>query len=76
MEASESLNARVAGEIRAELARRQLTQADFAIRCGLSASQFSRRMTGEIPWSTNEIDIIAAELGIATERLLWPAAAS
>lgn len=64
MDATQSLNAQVAAEIRAELARANITYADFAPRVGLTASSFSRRMTGEIPWNTDELEIVAKELGI------------
>jgi transcriptional regulator with XRE-family HTH domain len=72
MPASDSLNTQVAAEIRAELARANITQAEFAQRCGWTPSTFSRRMSGEIPWNTDELEKVAAELGIDLAQLLNP----
>jgi len=72
MDATQSLNAQVAAEIRAELARANITQADFAARCGMTASSFSRRMSGDIPWNTDELELVAKELGLPIDQLMNP----
>lgn len=64
-----SLNEAITGEIRAELARRNLSQAIFAEQCGWTPSTLSRRMTGEIPWSTDELEIVAKALGLPFDQL-------
>lgn len=72
MDATQSLNSQIVAEIRAELARAKITQAEFAPRCGLTASSFSRRMSCEIPWNTDELEKVAKELGLAIDQLTNP----
>ena len=67
-----SLNEAITREIRAELARAKISQNDFAVRCGWTASALSRRMTGEVPWSTDEIEIIAKILDFPIAHLTNP----
>lgn len=72
MTATQSLNSQVATVIRVELARRNFTQADLARMAGLTESTFSRRMTGEIPFTTEEIDKIAFILNMSVSELTNP----
>lgn len=72
MSATTSLNSQVATAIRVELARQNISQNTFAALVGLSRSGFSRRMTGEIPFSADEIERVAQELGISLVELAWP----
>lgn len=72
MDATQSLNSHIAAEIRAELARANITQADFAARCGMTPSSFSRRMSGEIPWNTDELEIVAKNLEVELGQLTNP----
>lgn len=72
MSATQSLNSQVATAIRVELARRNFTQADLAKMAGLTESTFSRRMTGEIPFTTEEIDKIAGVLKMTAFELANP----
>ena len=72
MTATESLNSQVATAVRIELARRNLTQAQLAKMCGLTESTFSRRMSGEIPWSADEIDQLALALEVPVFELTNP----
>lgn len=67
-----SLNETLAAEIRAELARRDITQSDFAKQVGWSPAYFSRRMNGEVPFDADEIDLIAFELGMRRDQLTNP----
>ena len=67
-----SLNEQIAKAVRIELARRDLTQTDLAKMCGWTQSQFSRRMTGDIPWSTDELDKLAFVLCIPVTELTNP----
>lgn len=68
----ESLNTQVVTEIRVELARQNMQQSTLAKLCGLTPSSFSRRMTGEIPFTTNEVERIARELGLKLDQLMRP----
>ena len=70
MPATSSLAEHVATEIRVALARANITQAEFARDCGWASSSLSRRMTGEIPWSTDDLEVVAHNLRIPLEELL------
>lgn len=72
MTATPSLNQQLATEIRVQLARKNLQQNALARMCGWTPSSLSRRMTGEIPFSTEDIETIAKELGLEPEKLMWP----
>ena len=72
MSENPSFNDVLAGEIRAELARRDITQSDFAKKLGWSPAYLSRRMSGEVPFDADEIDQIAEWLGIARDQLTNP----
>lgn len=72
MEDQLSLNRSIASEIRAMLARREITQGAFARQCGWSIAFFSRRMNGEVPFNTDEIERIAKELDIPLDQLTNP----
>lgn len=67
-----TLNDTITGEIRAELARSDISHSAFAKQCGWTPSALSRRMTGEIPWSTDELERIAKELGLPIDHLTNP----
>lgn len=60
---------RVARTIRAELARRSLTQADLAAALGISQQGVSRRLAGHIAFDTDELSAAAELLGLPTEAL-------
>lgn len=72
MSENPSFNETLAAEIRAELARRDVTQSDFAKKVGWSPAYFSRRMNGEVPFDADEIDLIALELGMRRDQLTNP----
>lgn len=65
-----SLTQRVASEIRAEMGRRQLSQADLGLVLGIHRTQISKRLRGELAFTTVELDQIAEALGISVDRLL------
>lgn len=54
---------RVAQNIRAELARRCLSQRDVAVALGITQQSVSRRMVGQSPFDVNELAKIAHLLG-------------
>lgn len=64
---TDTLNSRVAANIRAELARRQLSQVELAARLGISESALSRRMKKLTLW---DLENIAATLGVDPAKLL------
>lgn len=72
MSETATLNKQVSQAIRIELARRDKSQVDLAKMCGWTAPAFSRRMNGEVPWSTDELDKIAFVLSIPVTDLTNP----
>jgi transcriptional regulator with XRE-family HTH domain len=64
----------VAGTIRAELARRRLSQRDLAQKLAMSQSSLNRRLTGAQAWDLDELHRVAELLEIDARDLL-PAAA-
>lgn len=58
------LSEHVAEELRVLLARRRMSGAELARRTGIKQSTMSRRMTGETPFDTNDLEAIAGVLGI------------
>lgn len=66
---------RVAAEVRAELARQQMSQSELAKRLGVAQQTVSRRMTGEVPFDIAELATIAELLGVPMSQLLGERAA-
>ena len=66
----------VAANVRAELARRHLTQRNLAERLEKSPNYVSRRMTGDVAWDIDELFAIADWLGVSASALLSPASAA
>ncbi len=67
---AQSFTARVAAEVRAELVRQKLSHRQFAERVGISQPQISKRLSGELPMDTAELERFAAALGVPIERFL------
>lgn len=61
------LHESVAGEVRAELARRRLSGRQAAIRLGWTQPYMSRRLTGEIPFNLADLEEIAGLLNVTPE---------
>lgn len=59
-------------EIRAEMARQRISQHTLAEQLGWTQGYLSRRLTGEVSLSLDDVDAIAAALGISTVQLVWP----
>lgn len=53
------LNDKVAAEVRAALGRFQLKQLDLAAVLGVTQTQVSRRLRGEVPFTLRDVDAIA-----------------
>lgn len=62
----------VSGEIRAWLSRLNLRQRDLCPILGVSPGQVSARITGRVSWTLDELDVIAAALGITPAELTTP----
>lgn len=56
--------------LRAELARADVSQADVAELLGVTQPQVSARMLGKIPWRVPELQAIARHLGLPFSRLV------
>jgi transcriptional regulator with XRE-family HTH domain len=59
----------VANNIRAELARRRISQSVPAELLGLTHSSISRRLRGEVPFRDSELAIIANFLDVEVSAL-------
>lgn len=66
----DNLQQRIAAELRAELARQQVTQKRLAIALGLSEAQTSERLLGRVPMRPAEIEKAAAFLNIPVGTFL------
>jgi transcriptional regulator with XRE-family HTH domain len=60
----------VAEILRVEMARRRMTQRKLADATGLSQSYIGRRMTGEMPFTTDDLHKIAGVLGMPVSALI------
>lgn len=62
----------VAAEVRAELARQQMSQSELARRLGVNQPWISRRLIGTVPLDVRELAQIAEILRIPTTRFFPP----
>lgn len=60
----------IAGNVRAELARAGLSQRELARRLNRPSQQIHVRMTGQVPFTAEELIAIAAALDIPPATLL------
>jgi len=65
-----TLSEQVAEEIRVLLARRRMSQAELARRLDTSGAWLNYRLTGKQPIDLNDLDRIAAALGVKPAELL------
>lgn len=49
----------IAGNVRAEMSRRQVTQSELANKIGMSQAQLSYRLNGRVEFKPSEIEKIA-----------------
>lgn len=66
----QTLTQRVATEVRAEVARQNVTQYDLADVLGMAQPSVSRRLAGKHPFDTDELDKLAAFFGVPVDRFL------
>jgi len=67
---AENLTHAVASGIRAEMARRGITQQTLAGLIDMSQQSLSRRLRGEYPFDTAELERIGAALGVPVAEFL------
>ena len=60
----------IAAEIRAELGRQNLSQANLALALDWTEAYLSRRLTGQVPFALGEISQIANELRVPPSQFL------
>jgi|SRR5580700_4891739 transcriptional regulator with XRE-family HTH domain len=60
------------GEIKAEMARQDVTQTELARRLGTSQSSVNRRLRGNAQITAADIEHIADALGTTVHSLGWP----
>ena len=65
----DTFGAQVAANIRAEAARRGVTQTDIAMHLGMNQSTISERYRGKREWSLAEIEAVALLLRTTTSVL-------
>lgn len=66
------LGRRVAGEIRAEMARQRVAGTKLSRRMGVTDMWLSRRLRGDVGITMDELDEIARALGVPWWQLLPP----
>lgn len=54
--------------LKADMAEKRLTQEDVAKWIGVSSSSISRKMSGQIKFSSEEISTIAREMGYSPKK--------
>lgn len=67
---AESLTDRVAAEVRAEMARRRMTQRQLAEIMGISQPQVMQRLTGKLGFRLAELEHLAKALDVPVARFL------
>lgn len=65
---------RIAANVRAEMARQQITQVQLAGRLELSQAAISRRLSSRVPFNVEELARIAGVLEVPLSALLHEAA--
>jgi hypothetical protein len=69
-ERSTSLRTIVAEEVRAWLGRRTMSNIELARRLSKSHTYVGRRLSGETPWDVDDLEQIAAVLGVSVTTLI------
>lgn len=65
-----NLSEKISSEVRAELARQRLSQAEVATAMGRSQAYLSRRLSGETPFDVDDLDRLTEILGVPVTALL------
>ena len=64
-----SFNDLVSDEVRAEMARQRIGQHKLAAACGWTQAYLSRRLTGRVPFSTDDLQLISAALAVPLTQI-------
>lgn len=67
---TQSYSEQVAGEVRAAIARANLTQSAVSAKTGISGATLSRKLSGKVAFDVDEIALIAEALGLVTYELM------
>ncbi len=62
----------VIAEIKAEMARQDMSQRELASRLGWHQTSVSKRLTGKVALRAHEIEEIAQALKVSVRELGWP----
>lgn len=54
----------VAGQVRAEMARARVSAVQLGAKIGKPARYISRRLTGDVPFDTEDLALISEALGV------------
>lgn len=60
----------VGAAVRAELARKRISQTELASKLHLSQTAVSRRLTGKKAFDVNELAVVADVTGVPLDRLV------
>lgn len=64
----------IAGNVRAEMSRRQVIQSELANKIGMSQAQLSYRLNGRVEFKPSEIEKIAQLFDVPISVLTTPVA--
>lgn len=67
---TQSLNAEIAGNVRATLAERGVSQTELSTLTPIAERTLRRRMTGDSPWTTDELAWVSDALQVPVLALL------
>jgi transcriptional regulator with XRE-family HTH domain len=67
---NDTLNSRAAANIRAELARRRITQEEFAERIGMGRTSVTAMLAGQTAITLEKLERIAAVFEVEPSKLL------
>ena len=68
--AGQPARAAVAGDVRAEMARRRMTGRELARRTGKSQPYWSRRLSGDVALDVDDLEAVAAHLEVSASDLV------
>lgn len=71
----ESFSETVGATVRAEMARRKVTQQQVADVLGIAQTQVSRRLNGQVSFNVDELQAVAHLLGMSVQSLVASPAA-
>ena len=62
----------VIAEIKAEMARQDMSQAELGRRLGWAQTTVSKRLSRTVPFRAAELEQVAEALGVSLAQLGWP----